>query len=101
MWEKYFTNVRWVELGLSMVVAVLTDLQLAVQLGETLTRERLLKSLGVGLGVGWAYLRVPKAPPSVDTPPTPIPEQSLQDAILEAVSIALAKATKPVGDSQI
>ena len=64
LYLKYFANVRWVELLLSVGVAVLGDLQVTIGTGGKVDKESLLKAAGVGLAVGWAYLRVPKAPVS-------------------------------------
>jgi hypothetical protein len=62
LYQTYFANVRWVELLLAVGVAVLGDLQVTVTTGGKLDSEALLKAAGVGLAVGWAYLRMPKAP---------------------------------------
>lgn len=61
LYDTYFANVRWVELLLAVGVAVLGDLQITVASGGKITQETLLKAASVGLAVGWAYLRMPKA----------------------------------------
>lgn len=61
LYQTYFAKVRWVELLLSVGVAVLGDLQVTVASGGKINQESLLKAGGVGLAVGWAYLRMPKA----------------------------------------
>lgn len=61
LYKTYFANVRWVELLLAVGVAVLGDLQVTVSSGGKINQESLLKAGGVGLAVGWAYLRMPKA----------------------------------------
>jgi hypothetical protein len=66
LYQTYFANVRWVELLLAVGVAVLGDLQVTVTTGGKLDSEALLKAAGVGLAVGWAYLRMPKAHEEVE-----------------------------------
>jgi hypothetical protein len=68
LYDTYFANVRWVELLLAVGVAVLGDLQVAIATGGKLDQEALLKAAGVGLAVGWAYLRMPKVPTESEDP---------------------------------
>lgn len=71
LYDKYLAGVRWVELILAFGMAVMADLQMHVGTGGKVTQETLLKALGVGVGVAWAYLRMPKsAPATQDTEPT-------------------------------
>lgn len=69
LYQTYFVGVRWVELALAFGLAVLGDLQLTVQGGGQVNQQTVLKSVGIGAGVAWAYLRMPKdgkpAPPVV------------------------------------
>jgi hypothetical protein len=68
LYDTYFANVRWVELLLAVGVAVLGDLQVTIATGGKLDQEALLKAGGVGLAVGWAYLRMPKVPTESEAP---------------------------------
>ena len=60
LWQKYFANVRWLELAMSMATAFMGALIVNLQSGEKIGKEQLLKAGGVALSVGWAYLRMPK-----------------------------------------
>jgi len=60
LYLKYFAGVRWVELTLSVAVTIIGDLQLTVQGGGKIDQNAVLKALGLGAGVAWAYLRIPK-----------------------------------------
>lgn len=74
---KYFANVRWVELILAFAVAVITNLQLSINAGSKLDQATVIKALGVGAGVAWAYLRMPKEPakaPETSVEGTTLPE---------------------------
>lgn len=62
LYLKYFANVRWVELIMAFGIAVLGDLQLTVQGGGKLDQQSVIKAVGIGAGVAWAYLRMPKEP---------------------------------------
>jgi hypothetical protein len=68
LYLKYFANVRWVEMLLAVGIAILGDLQVAVASGGKITQEALLKAGGVGLAVGWAYLRMPKSEVETEAP---------------------------------
>jgi hypothetical protein len=68
LYDTYFANVRWVELLLAVGIAILGDLQVAVASGGKMDQEALLKAGGVGLAVGWAYLRMPKAEVEAESP---------------------------------
>lgn len=86
LFDTYFTGVRWVELALAFGVAVLGDLQLTLQSGGRIDQQSLLKSLGLGLGVAWAYLRMPKDLGAV------------QDVFVDGELPAGADATGPADD---
>lgn len=68
LYDTYFANVRWVELLLAVGVAVLGDLQVTLGTGGKINQDSLLKAAGVGLAVGWAYLRMPKNPTDAESP---------------------------------
>lgn len=68
LWKRYFANVRWTELVLAFVAAVVGAMQAETATGAKLDRDTVLKAIGVGVSVVWAYLRVPKQ----ESDPAPI-----------------------------
>ena len=105
LYLKYFANVRWTELILAFGVAVLGDLQLSVQGGGKVTQEAILKALGVGAGVAWAYLRIPKVATPGDTAPPVVADNSgavvpdthpdVVTEVIESVLPTMLKAAAP------
>ena len=106
---KYFANVRWTELLLAVGVAALGKLQMSVQGGGKVDQHAVIEALSVGAGVGWAFLRVPKQPPTEDGIATGPPAASVDglpvgvdstgpahdvghDVVTEAISGALPPA---------
>lgn len=75
---KYFANVRWMELLFVVISAISGKLLLTVQNGGKLDQHALLEALGVGAGVGWAFLRVPKSAPTEDGIATGAPAVSVE-----------------------
>lgn len=114
LYLKYFANVRWTELILAVGVAALGKLQMTVQGGGKLDQHALIEAATVGLGVGWAYLRMPKGQAD-NTPPqvlsADLPPQTLvaglppgvdatgpaHDVTAEIATAAVQTALGPIG----
>jgi hypothetical protein len=62
LYKKYFSNVRWVELLMTMALAAGLYLSSkAKDSGELrFSQDDWLEAGGAALGAGWAYLRIPK-----------------------------------------
>ena len=104
LYLKYFAGVRWVELALAFGAAVLGDLQLTVHAGGKVDQQATLKAVGVGAGIAWAYLRMPKDPGKESAPVlvegTTLPEGidatgPADDVAAEVVHEALTKVLAP------
>lgn len=81
LYTTYFAGVRWVELALAFGAAVLGDLQLTVHAGGKVDQQATLKAVGVGAGIAWAYLRMPKDPGKEPTSEAPEGSSSLPPGV--------------------